>query len=118
MSQSHPLPHPAASAAEPFLSRDAQGVLDTLHEPFLVLDAGHRVLAASAAFPQAFGLPADAVLGRPVFALGGGDWEIPPLRVLLETLASERERVDGFEVEHRFREGGRRTLRFNVRPLR
>ncbi|MEW5930414.1 MAG: PAS domain S-box protein [Gemmatimonadota bacterium] len=118
MSQSHPLPHPAASAAEPFLSRDAQGVLDTLHEPFLVLDAGHRVLAASRAFHLAFGLPADAVLGRPVFALGGGDWEIPALRVLLETLVGERERVDGFQVEHRFRELGCRTLSFNVRPLR
>jgi PAS domain S-box-containing protein len=97
---------------------DVQAVLDTLHEPFLVLDAGLRVLAAGGAFSLAFGLPADAVVGRSLFALGGGDWEIAPLRVLLESLARERERVDGYEVEHAFRELGRRTLSFNVRPVR
>ncbi|HLL48583.1 MAG TPA: PAS domain-containing protein, partial [Longimicrobiaceae bacterium] len=101
-----------------FPSRDVQWVLDTLHEPFLVLDAEHVVQAASTGFYHAFGLSADAVLGRPVFSLGGGDWDIPPLRVLLETLANERERVEGYEVEHHFRELGRRTLRFNLRPLR
>lgn len=118
MSHPHPFSHPAVPAGDPFPSRDVQGVLDTLHEPFLVLDAEHRVRAASRGFSHAFGLAADAVVGRPLYALGGGDWEIAPLRVLLETLAHERERVDGYEVEHAFREMGRRTLRFNVRPLR
>jgi PAS domain S-box-containing protein len=101
-----------------FPSRDVQWVLDTLHEPFLVLDAVHAVQAASTGFYHAFGLSADAVLGRPVFSLGGGDWDIPPLRVLLESLARERERVEGYEVEHHFRELGRRALSFNLRPLR
>jgi len=111
--------HPSATAVEDeFPSRDVQWVLDTLHEPFLVVDSGHRVLAASPAFHLAFGLPADAVVGRSLFALGGGDWEIAPLRVLLESLAHERDRVDAYEVEHAFRELGRRTLSFNVRPLR
>ncbi len=110
--------HSSAPAGDELPFGDVQAVLDTLHEPFLVLDAGHRVLAAGAAFPAAFGLPADAVVGRSLFALGGGDWEIAPLRVLLETLARERERVDGYEVEHAFRELGRRTLSFNVCPVR
>ncbi|MET0396432.1 MAG: PAS domain S-box protein [Longimicrobiaceae bacterium] len=110
--------HPSAPAGDGLPFGDVQAVLDTLHEPFLVLDARHRVLAAGAAFPLAFGLAADAVVGRSLFALGGGDWEIAPLRVLLESLARERERVDGYEVEHAFRELGRRTLSFNVRPVR
>ncbi len=111
--------HSTVAAAEDELpSRDVQWVLDTLHEPFLILDAGHVVQAASTGFYRAFGLSADAVLGRPLFSLGGGDWEIPPLRVLLEGPARERERVEGYEVEHHFRRLGRRTLSCNVRPLR
>jgi PAS domain S-box-containing protein len=111
--------HPSTTAVEDeFPSRDAQWVLDTLHEPFLILDAGHVVQAASTGFCRAFGLSMDAVLGRPLFSLGGGDWEMPPLRALLERLAGERDRVDGHEVEHRFRELGPRTLSFNARPLR
>lgn len=118
---SHPAPpveHLPPPEADAFSTRDVLRVLDTLHEPFLVLDAAHRVRAASTAFYLAFGLSTDAVAGRSLFSLGSGDWEIPALRVLLETLVRERELVEGYEVEHVFRALGRRVLSFNVRPLR
>lgn len=95
---------------------DVREVLDTLHQPFLVLDARHRVLAASPAFHRAFGLAPEAVLGQSLFSLGGGEWEIPALRVLLETLVHERERVEGYEVEHDSA-AGFRVLSFNARAL-
>lgn len=101
-----------------FPSRDVQSVLDTLHQPYLVLDAEHRVAAASTTFYFAFRLSTDEVLGAPLFSLGGGDWDIPALRILLEVLAGEREVVEGYEVEHTFRALGRRVLSLNVRTVR
>jgi PAS domain S-box-containing protein len=109
---------PVPSPMDGLPALDARSVLDTLHEPFVVLDGGLRVVAASAPFYLEFGLSTDAVLGRSLFEAGEGDWEIPSLRFLLETVAPERELVEGFEVEHTFRELGRRVLSVNVRPLR
>ncbi|HEV2146799.1 MAG TPA: PAS domain S-box protein [Longimicrobiaceae bacterium] len=113
-----PLLRPVPDDTDGLLTRAVQQVLDTLHEPFLVLDGECRVVAASTPFYLEFGLPTDAVLGCSLFGLGDGDWEIPALRLLLETVAPEQELVQDFEVEHTFRELGRRVLSLNVRPLR
>lgn len=101
-----------------FPDPDVQGVLETLHQPFLVLDARYRVLAASTRFYEDFGLTTDSVIGRPLFALDDGGWDVPALRALLDELAAGRERVEGFELEHDFGRLGRRTLSFNVRAVR
>jgi|GEM_PF-2440966 len=101
-----------------FSDPDVQGVLDTLHQPFLVLDERYRVLAASVRFYQVFGLSPDTVIGRPLFSLDGGDWDLPALRGLLHDVGGARERVEGFELEHHFSRLGRRTLSFNVRAVR
>ncbi len=113
---SHPTFSPTPEAGFP--ARDVLAVVDTLHQPFLVLDAELRVLAASTPFYLAFRLSTDEVVGRPLFELDGGDWDFPALRVLLQTLAHEREMVEGYEVEHAFRSLGRRVLSLNVRPVR
>jgi len=50
--------------------------------PTLLVDQGFCIIAASATFCRAFDL--DGVgAGKPVFALGGGDWDVPRLRSLL-----------------------------------
>ncbi|HEX2190503.1 MAG TPA: PAS domain-containing protein [Longimicrobiaceae bacterium] len=104
------------TACDDTVSSGMQEVLDTLHQPFLVLAADLRVVAASPAFHRVFGLAPDAVAGRSLFALGDGEWEIPALRVLLETLVRERDRVEGYEVEQEH-PGGTRALSCNVRAL-
>lgn len=112
-----PPPNPPPSTSDVEIPGIAvREVLDTLHQPFLVLDAEHRVVAFSPAFHRAFGLSADGIAGSPLFALGHGEWEIPALRVLLETLARERERVEGYEVELE-RPDGTRVLSVNVRTV-
>jgi len=57
-------------------------------------------------------------LGRPFFALGGGQWDIPALRLLLETIIPEHRSMEGFEVEHEFPRLGRRTMLLNARLVR
>ena len=63
----------------------AMAIVDTLPEPFVVLDHELRVLAASRCFYEFFKVDADDTRGHPFFELGGGQWEIPALRLLIET---------------------------------
>ncbi len=95
----------------------AQAIINTIPEPFMVLDDQFRVLEASRSFYQTFEVTAEQTLGRPLYELGEGQWDIPALRVLLETIIPERMTMDGFEVEHDFPKLGRRTMLLNARKV-
>ena len=59
----------------------AQAIVDTVREPLLVLDGDLRVLAVSRSFYLTFQVHHQDVLGRPLYALGNGQWNIPALRM-------------------------------------
>lgn len=95
----------------------AQAIVDTIHEPLLVLDSGLAVLAASRAFYEIFRVDPEHTLGRLLYDLGDGQWNIPALRLLLETIIPEKTAMDGFEVEHDFPGVGHRTMLLNARKV-
>ncbi|MDB5672447.1 MAG: signal transduction histidine kinase, partial [Alphaproteobacteria bacterium] len=80
----------------------AMAIVDTLPEPFVVLDDQLRVLAASRCFYEFFKVDPEDTRGRPFFGLGGGQWEIPALRLLIEAIIPQHMSMDGFEVNHDF----------------
>ena len=65
----------------------AQAMVDTIREPLLVLDKNLRVITANRSFYLMFRMNCQDVQGRPVYALGDGQWNIPELRLLLESIA-------------------------------
>ena len=67
----------------------ALAIVDTFPEPFVVLDGELNVLAGSRFFYQFFKEEASEVRGRSFFKLGGGQWDIPELRRLIETVIPE-----------------------------
>jgi two-component sensor histidine kinase len=95
----------------------AQGIVDTVREPIVVLDEKLRVIAASRSFYLAFKVSAEDTQGRLLYALGDGQWDIPKLRVLLENIIPEHGVMEGYEVEHEFPGLGQRTMRLNARQL-
>ncbi len=95
----------------------AQGIVDTVHEPVLVLDKELRVIAASRSFYSAFKVSPEDTKGRLLYALGDGQWDIPKLRVLLEKIIPEQGVMEGYEVEHEFPGLGQRTMRLNARQV-
>ncbi len=95
----------------------AQAIVDTIHEPLIVLDGGLRVLAASRAFYETFKVDSGHTMGCRLYDLGDGQWNIPALRLLLETILPEKTAMDGFEVEHDFPGVGRRTVLLNARKV-
>jgi two-component sensor histidine kinase len=95
----------------------AQAIVNTIHEPLIVLDAELRVLAASRAFYETFKVDREHTYGCLLYDLGDGQWDIPALRVLLETIIPERTAMDEFEVDHDFPNLGRRIMLLNARKV-
>ena len=95
----------------------AQGIVDTVREPVLVLDRALRVTAASRSFYSAFKVSPENTLGRLLYELGDGQWDIPKLRVLLEKIIPEKGVMEGYEVEHAFPDLGHRTMCLNARQV-
>ena len=95
----------------------AQAIVDTVREPLLVLDKDLRVLAASRSFYLTFKVARTDTLGRLLYALGDGQWDIPGLRLLLENIVPEHGVMDDYEVEHQFPEIGKRTMLLNARKV-
>ena len=95
----------------------AQAIVDTVREPFLVLDQDLRVLAASRSFYAAFKVEPADTQGRQLYALGDGQWDIPKLHLLLEKIVPEHGVMEGYEVEHEFPGLGKRTMLLNARKV-
>jgi two-component sensor histidine kinase len=95
----------------------AEAIVDTIHEPFIVLDAQFRVLAASRSFYETFEVDPEHTIGSLLYGLGDGQWDIPALRVLMETIIPQQTAMDGFEVDHDFPGLGRRIMLLNARKV-
>ena len=95
----------------------AQAIVDTVREPVLVLDKDLRVVAASRSFYSTFQVDPENTQGRHLYELGDGQWDIPKLRLLLESIIPKHGVMDDYEVEHEFPHLGRRTMRLNARQV-
>jgi len=102
----------------PFARRLAQlllDILDTVREPLLVLDAEFRVKQANRAFFETFRVTPEDTIGEVLFALGNGQWDIPPLRELLHDRLPVEAQLYDCDVEHVFPDIGRKIMLVNAR---
>jgi two-component sensor histidine kinase len=95
----------------------AQGIVDTVPHPLLVLGQDLCVLSASRAFFETFRVSRDETLGHPLYELGNGQWDIPELRQLLDQVIPKSAAVIDDEVRHDFPGVGRRTMLLSARRL-
>ncbi len=72
--------------------------MDTIREPLLVLDKDLRVVTASRSFCRTFGLELGDVEGLAIYDLAGGQWNIPELRLLLETILPQHAVMEAYEA--------------------
>jgi two-component sensor histidine kinase len=106
------MPPPAALA-----DALALAVVESSAAPLLLLDGDCRIIAASTSFATAFDLPVEAIVGRLLYALGHGEWDLPRLRSLLAAAASGAERVPAYEIDLELPGHGRRRLVLNAHKL-
>ena len=95
----------------------AHAIVDTVRDPLLVLDHDLRIVAASRAFFQIFHLIDQDVRGHLIYEIDDGQWNIPELRTILETIAKDHATVEGYEVDREFPRVGRRIMLLNARKV-
>jgi chemotaxis protein methyltransferase CheR len=95
----------------------SHAIIDTVRDPLLVLDENQRITAASRSFYQIFQLDEEDLCGQILFDIGGGQWNIPELRELLEAIARDDATIEGYEVDRDFPRIGRRIMLLNVRKV-
>jgi len=94
-----------------------QTVVDTLREPFLILDENLTVLSANRTFYTFFQVTESETEGKRVYDLGNGQWNIPKLKILLEDILPKNTFFDDFKVEHPFPRIGYRIMILNARRI-
>jgi len=95
----------------------AEGMIETVREPLLVLDGDLRIQRATQAFYETFRVSRVETEGRLIYDIGNGQWNLPRLRELLGAALFRNESFHDFEIERDFPHLGRRTLRLNARRI-
>ena len=95
----------------------AEGIVDTVSEPLIVLDSDLKVVSASHSFYAHFRVKADETVGRRLYDLGNGQWDIAALRQLLENVLPSAQTIEGYVVEHDFPGLGPRRMVLNARRI-
>jgi two-component sensor histidine kinase len=95
----------------------AQGIVDTLEEPLLVVDQVGCVLTGNRGFYSTFRVGRDDTVGKTLFELGDGQWNIPELRRLLHDIIPKASAIIGYEVKADFPVIGRRAMLVSARRL-
>lgn len=96
----------------------AESIVETVRQPFLILDGELRIKTANRAFYRTFGVTRGETENRFLYDLGNGQWRIPALKKLLEEILPLNSQIEAFEVEHEFPLIGRRTMLLNALRLR
>jgi two-component system CheB/CheR fusion protein len=107
----------AAESAEKAARIMAEGIVDTVREPLIVLDGKLKIISASRSFYSEFKTTPEDTVGRKIYDLGNRQWDIPKLRELLENILPKNLSFDGYEVEHDFPATGHHRMLLNARRI-
>ncbi len=95
----------------------AEGLIETVREPLIVLDADLRIARATSAFYEVFRISRAETEGRLLYDLGNGQWNLPRLRELLGEALFQNRSFEDLEIEHTFPHIGRRRMRLNGKRI-
>jgi chemotaxis protein methyltransferase CheR len=112
---------PAAEEKQELLSmRDVNplDLVETIREGLLVLEPDLTVRFANRSFCDTFAVAREDTVGQKLYDLGDGQWDIPELRSLIETILPGGATIEGFEVDRIFPSLGRRVMMLNARQVR
>jgi len=96
----------------------AESIVETVHEPLLVLDAEMRVISANRAFYELFKVSPEETEKRSLYELGNRQWDIPELRRLLKDVVEKNASFQEYVVVHDFPLIGRRIMMLRARQMR
>jgi len=92
-------------------------LVEAIRDGILVLEPDLTIRFANRSFCQTFAVAPEDTVGRRLYEIGNGQWDIPKLRTSLETIISGRKTIEAFEVEYVFPSIGRRIMMLNARRV-
>ncbi|MCH5719103.1 PAS domain-containing sensor histidine kinase [Niabella hibiscisoli] len=95
---------------EAFLS----SIIETVRESLLVLDPDFKVISANDHFFKTFKVSSQETIGKLLYDLGNGQWNIEKLKELLLKILPTNNPVLDFEVEHEFPHIGKKLMLLNA----
>jgi PAS domain S-box-containing protein len=98
-------------------SKYIESILETTHEPFVVLDEDLKVISANRSFYDTFKVKPEETVGQFIYNLGNQQWNTSRLRILLEDIIPKDSKFYNYEVEHYFPAIGQKTMLLNARQI-
>ncbi len=93
---------------------DPIDLVDANRGGLLVLEPDLTVHFANSSFCNTFVVAREDTVGRKLYELGNGQWDIPELRRLIQAIVPAHASVEAFEVDHVFPSIGRRVMLLNA----
>ena len=97
--------------------RFAESIVDTVREPLIVLDRKFDILSVSKSFHRVFETNTTDLIGKNIFSIQDGQWDVPRLRDLLEGLLPNETTMESFEVTLHSGSQGQRNMVLNARRI-
>jgi len=97
--------------------RYAENIIETIREPFVVLDIDLKILSANHSFYSTFEVTPDETVGNLIYDIGNRQWDIPSLRTLLEEILPKNTQFLNYEVSHTFQTIGQKIMLLNARQI-
>jgi PAS domain S-box-containing protein len=96
---------------------DPWDLVETVREGLVVLDSDLTIRFANRSFCETFAVTPEDAVGRKLYEVGDGQWDILELRAALEAIISGGKSIEAFEVERFFPSIGRRVMVLNARKV-
>ncbi|MEB8386554.1 PAS domain S-box protein [Rhodobacteraceae bacterium KMM 6894] len=94
-----------------------QNILNTVHNPLLALDSDMNVVWAGRSFYRLFETTDKNVIGKSLFSVAQGQWNIPELRRNLARVLPDQMPIDSFSLSVETPDKGKRELVLTARKL-
>lgn len=95
----------------------AEGVLNSMQDPLLVLDAGARVVSANRALHHLLQMGAQGVNGADLYALAHGVFDQPELRARLGEVIASGQPLSNFVIDLNVPQHGARRMKTEANPV-
>ncbi len=92
----------------------SEAIVNTMHDPMLVLGKDLRVKSANKSFYRKFDATEEQTEGVLLYDLGNKQWDIPALRELLEDIIPRNSQFFNYEVKHPFLHLGEKIMSLNA----
>jgi PAS domain S-box-containing protein len=100
------------------LADEALKIVETMRDSFLLLDENLLVIFANTAFYSTFKVTQENTIGKRIYEVGNGQWNIPELKIFIEETLSKEKEFHDYKVKHEFPDIGVKVMLLNGRKVK